>query len=110
MPLSYIALAIALPLAGSLKPVKSGGWVMYLTSTVAFGLTCLTPAVKPTSKFLIRSFSTPPMKPILPDFDAQAAAAPTRNEPSLAAKFIERKFGAGVVVALPSDPTVKTVE
>src|SRR5436190_2204697 len=110
MPLSYMALAIDLPLAGSLKPVKSGGWVMYFTSTLALGLTCFTPAVKPTSKFLIRSFSTPPMKPIFPDFDAQAAAAPTRNEPSLAANTIERTFGAGVVVGLPSAPTVSTTE
>ena len=41
MPLSYIDLAMALPLVGSLKPVKSGGWVMYFTSTVASGLTAL---------------------------------------------------------------------
>src|SRR5262245_16635143 len=105
-----MALAIDLPLAGSVKPVKSGGCVMYLMSIVAFGLICFTPAVKPTSKLLIRSFWTPPMKPILPDFDAQAAAAPTKNEPSLAAYTMDRTLGAGVVVGLPSAPTVNTTE
>ena len=33
------------------------------------------------------------MKPILPVFDAQAAAAPTRAEPSFAANTIDRTFG-----------------
>ena len=69
---------------------------MYFTSTEALGLTCFTPAVNPSSKFLMRSFSTPPMKPILPLFEAHAAAAPTRNEPSLAANTIERTLGSGL--------------
>src|SRR3954462_13451712 len=109
-PSPYIAAAIDLPFVGSLNPVKSGGWVMYLTSTVALGLTALAPAVKPASNFLIRSFSTPPMKPSLPDLEAHAAATPTRKEPSCSAKVIERTFGASVVVGLPSAPSVYTTE
>src|SRR6478735_12237850 len=96
MPLSYMALAMALPLAGSLKPLVSGGWLMYFTSTVAFGFTCLAPAVKPASNGLMMSFSTPPMKPSLPDFDAQAAAAPTRNDASWTPNTIERTLGSGL--------------
>src|SRR5215207_10044707 len=99
MPLSYIALAMALPLAGSLKPLVSGGWLMYFTSTVASGSTCLAPAVKPASNGLMMSFSTPPMKPSLPDFDAQAAAAPTRNEASLTPNTMDRTLGSGLPAA-----------
>ncbi len=67
---------------------------MYWTSTVASGLTAWAPAVKPASNFLMRSISTPPMKPSLPVGEAHAAAAPTRNEPSCSANTIERTFGA----------------
>ncbi len=73
----------------------SGSCVMYLTSTVASGLMYWAPAVKPASNFLMRSISTPPMKPSLPEGEAQAAAAPARNEPSCSAKTIERTFGSG---------------
>src|SRR5205823_4287313 len=96
IPLSYMVLAMDLPLAGSLNPVVSGGWLMYLMSIVVSGLTFLTPAVKPISKALMRSFSTPPMKPIFPDLDAQAAVAPTRNEPWLAPKIMDRTLGSGL--------------
>ena len=76
---------------------------MYFTSTVAFGLTCLAPAVKPASNGLMRAFSTPPMKPILPDFDAQAAAAPTRNEPSLDAEHHRAHVGQRLVGVVGHD-------
>src|SRR3954452_11280270 len=99
MPLSYMALAMALPLAGSLKPFVSGGWLMYFTSTVAFGLTCLAPAVKPASNGLMMSFSTPPMKPSFPDFDAHAAAAPTRKDASWTLKVIDRTLGSGLLAS-----------
>ena len=44
LPSLYIDVAISLPLAGSLKPVKSGGCVMYCTATSMSGLTALAPA------------------------------------------------------------------
>ncbi len=43
-PASYMPCAAVLPLAGSLKPEKSGGWVRYLTCTLIFGLAALAPA------------------------------------------------------------------
>jgi hypothetical protein len=56
-------LAIFSPEAGSLKPPKSGGSVMYLSEMLASALTALTPASKPAWNFWISGTSTPPMKP-----------------------------------------------
>ena len=40
-----IWVAMALPLPGSLKPVKSGGCVMYCVTTSMSGFTALAPAM-----------------------------------------------------------------
>ncbi len=75
-----------MPLAGSLKPEKSGGWERYWLLTVTDGLAALAPAMKPASNFLMRSVATPPTKPTWLVFDLRAAAAPTRKEPCSSAK------------------------
>ena len=59
------------------------------------GLTASAPAMKPASNFLMRSVSTPPMKPIVPVWLFRAAAAPTRNEPCSSANSIEATFCSG---------------
>ena len=43
-PFWYMPSAAVLPLAGSPKPLKSGGWVRYWTSILMLGLTALAPA------------------------------------------------------------------
>ena len=60
------------------------------------GLAALAPATKPASNFLMRSISTPPMKPILPVLVFSAAAAPTRNEPCSSANDQRRPRSASV--------------
>src|SRR3954447_13300516 len=92
-PAPNCAAAISFAFAGSLKPVKSGGWEMYFTSTWMSGLIFFAPATYPASNFLMRSVSTPPMKPIFPVLDLSAAAAPTRYEPSFSANVSDATFG-----------------
>src|ERR1051325_1786067 len=65
-PAWYSASASSLPLVGSLNaaPVLPA----YFTITTAFGLTALTPAMKPAWNLRMSGISMPPTKPSLPVF------------------------------------------
>ena len=61
-----MAAAMALPFGTSVKPEKSGGADAYFWVILTFFRAALAPVSKPASNRLMRSISTPPMKPTLP--------------------------------------------
>src|SRR5664279_870655 len=82
-------LALVSPSCGSLNPflVVSPGSARYESVILIFGCTSLAPASNPAWNAWINGTLTPPMKPTLSVLVSRAAAAPTRYEPSFAAKI-----------------------
>ena len=76
-----------------------------MVSTLIFGSTDFTPALKPASNCSITSPGTPPTKPTCLAFDFSAAATPTRKEPSRGGedqvvRVLQRRLGQRGAVAV----------
>src|SRR5262245_34777658 len=85
-PHRYMRLATWNAYVGEAKPLKSKWGVRYVERTSMLGSTARAPASYPAWKRWIPGMSIPPMNAIRPVLLSMAAAAPTRNEPSLGSK------------------------